>query len=182
VACVDHLNALLEAGSDLAQLGSYLRLEGQHPLLGPSTVAPTLFHSGARHNQVPDLAEAVFDCRLNPPHDAAACRRALEDQLPNAQVSVKSERLAPVETPERHPLVQAALRCAGKRRAIGSSTLSDMALLPGVPAVKCGPGASERSHTRNEFVLRSELEAGARFYARLVPMALAALESQTVTP
>src|SRR4029450_3949549 len=43
-----------------------------------------------------------------------------------------------------------------------------MACLDGVPAVKCGPGRSERSHTPDEYVLESEILEGARFYARLV--------------
>jgi acetylornithine deacetylase len=52
-----------------------------------------------------------------------------------------------------------------------------MALLAGTPAVKCGPGETARSHTADEFVLASELEAGAAFYARLVPEAFEALRS-----
>jgi acetylornithine deacetylase len=54
-----------------------------------------------------------------------------------------------------------------------------MALLQGVPAIKCGPGDTARSHTPDEYVLASEVEAGARFYAELVPAALAALAEAT---
>jgi acetylornithine deacetylase len=43
-----------------------------------------------------------------------------------------------------------------------------MVFLEGIPAVKCGPGRTERSHTPDEFVLESEILEGARFYARLV--------------
>jgi acetylornithine deacetylase len=50
-----------------------------------------------------------------------------------------------------------------------------MALLRGTPSVKCGPGETVRSHTPDEFVLAAEVEAGAAFYAALVPRALAAL-------
>jgi hypothetical protein len=53
-------------------------------------------------------------------------------------------------------------------RLYGSATLSDMALMAGIPAVKCGPGSSERSHTADEFVWESEVLAGARFYTRLI--------------
>jgi acetylornithine deacetylase len=43
-----------------------------------------------------------------------------------------------------------------------------MVFMEGIPAVKCGPGKSERSHTPDEYVLESEILEGARFYTRLV--------------
>ena len=61
-----------------------------------------------------------------------------------------------------------AARARPEARLYGSPTLSDMAFLDGVPAVKCGPGRSERSHTPDEFVLESEVLDGARFYTRLI--------------
>jgi acetylornithine deacetylase len=45
----------------------------------------------------------------------------------------------------------------------GSSTLSDMALIP-FPAVKMGPGASARSHTAGEYILVSEIEEAVTGY------------------
>jgi acetylornithine deacetylase len=98
--------------------------------------------------------------------------------MPSALVSVRSERLTPVETDGDHPLVRAALTAARRDRATGSRTMSDMALLPGVPAVKVGPGSTERSHTPDEFVLAEEVDAGVAFYTRVLPAALAALTCQ----
>jgi acetylornithine deacetylase len=130
---------------------------------------------------VPDRAEAVFDGRLAPPHDAGQALAALQRLLPSARLEIRSERLRPVETAAGHPLVRAALAAAGKGEAIGSPTMSDMALLQGVPAVKCGPGQSVRSHTADEYVLRSELEAGCAFYRALAPLALQALAAATAS-
>jgi len=106
--------------------------------------------------------------------------RALAAALPSSELRVKSDRLRPFETAEDHPLVQAALRSAGRERAIGSATMSDMALLQGTPAVKCGPGETARSHTPDEFVLASEVEAGEAFYAAFAPAALKALAAHTL--
>ncbi len=175
VARVEHRNALLAAARDLAEFPQALTLAGEHPLLGPSTIAATVLRAGERHNLVPDQAELLLDARLAPPHDAAECLELLARRWPQAELSLRSDRLRPVETAAEHPLVRCALEAAGKQRPIGSSTMSDMALLPGVPAVKCGPGETARSHTPDEFVLRAEVEAGARFYARIAPAALAAL-------
>jgi acetylornithine deacetylase len=175
VARVEHESALAGAVRDLARAVPFLTLPGEHALLGPSTVVPTVLRSGERHNVVPDRAEALFDARLAPPHDAAEVAALLRERLPGADVRVRSARLLPVETAEGHPLVRAALAAAGRARAVGSSTMSDMALLAGTPAVKCGPGLSVRSHTPDEFVTRPELEAGAAFYRRFAPAALEAL-------
>lgn len=180
VSRVDHDNAMLRAAAEVTSTGPYLQLEGEHPLIGVSTIAPTVFQSGDRHNRVPDSARAVFDGRLAPPHDAEACLAALRELLPSAKLDVRSARLGPVETPSDHPFVQAALDAAGRSEAIGSNTLSDMALLPGIPAIKCGPGQTARSHTPDEFILEGELVEGARFYTKLIPAALEALATQDV--
>ncbi|MEO6711217.1 MAG: M20/M25/M40 family metallo-hydrolase [Planctomycetota bacterium] len=180
VARVDHENALLLAARELCAVAPYVEVGKEHPLLGKSTLVATVLESGARHNVVPDRALAVFDGRLAPPYAAADGMRALSQRMPAALIAVRSERLHPIETAEDHPLVRAALEAAGRSAAVGSSTLSDMALLQGVPCVKCGPGETARSHTPDEFVLLEELEAGAAFYARLVPAALEALSKKEV--
>lgn len=179
VARVAHDNALLIAARELHALGPYVQVGDEHPLLGKSTLVATVFESGQRHNVVPDLARAVFDGRFAPPHAAPDGVRELSARLPRARVDVRSARLLPIETAEDHPLVAAALNAAGRSRAVGSSTLSDMALLQGVPCVKCGPGETARSHTPDEFVELDELLAGAAFYARFAPMALEALDAHS---
>jgi acetylornithine deacetylase len=179
-ARVAHENALLAAARELAGLPRVLEIGRAHPLLGSSTLVATLLASGERHNVVPDRAAATFDARLAQPVDAAACLRVLAGRLPGARLAVRSERLKPVETAVDHPLVTSALALVGSPHAIGSSTLSDMALLSGVPAIKCGPGASERSHTPDEFVLASELAAGCAFYRALAPRVLPLLRTVEV--
>ncbi len=171
VGRVAHENALLAAARDLAGFPQCLTLGEPHALCGPSTVAATVLHAGERHNKVPDRALAVLDARLAPNAGADDALAVVRARLPNAHVRVRSARLEPFETPESHPVVRAALAAAGRPAAIGSSTMSDMALLQGVPAVKCGPGRTERSHTPDEFVTRGELEAGFRFYARFLELA-----------
>jgi len=174
VSRVDHENALLTAARELSSLPTPHVLEGEHPLLGPSVLTPTVMHSGERHNAVPDRAEVTFDARLAAPHDVDECLEILRHHLPSASLRVRSRRLKPVETEDEHPFVRSALAHAGKRSARGSNTLSDMALLPGVPAIKCGPGETVRSHTPNEYITRDELAAGAEFYSALTTELLGA--------
>ncbi|MFN7973180.1 MAG: M20/M25/M40 family metallo-hydrolase [Acidobacteriota bacterium] len=83
------------------------------------------------------------------------------------EIAVLSDRLRPREIDPRHPLVAAASRARHGARLIGTRGVSDWALLD-MPAIKVGPGLTERSHTADEFVLESEILEGARFYEALV--------------
>ncbi len=164
VARVENENAMLQACQDLAKLPAWIEPGEQHELLGNSTLVATALNSGERHNKIPCSAQALFDARLVPPTNAADCVAELQRYLTSADVRVRSERLQAVDTAADDALVLAALAATGNSEAIGSTTLSDMALLQGVPAVKCGPGETARSHTPNEFLLTSELENGLHFY------------------
>jgi acetylornithine deacetylase len=178
VARVAHHNALLAAARELAAIDSHLVVGQPHPLIGISTIAPTVLQAGHRHNVIPDRAELLLDARLAPPASADDAAAVVRRALPGAQVRVRSARLGPVETAADHPLVRAAVAAADREVAVGSNTLSDMALLRGIPAVKCGPGETARSHTPDEYVQQDELEAGARFYERFATSALEALAAQ----
>jgi acetylornithine deacetylase len=138
-----------------------------HAALGPVTLEPTVVRAGTARNVVPGEATAVLDVRTTPalsrPEVVARIAAAVE-----GEVRVVSDRLVPYETPEGSAIVAAALAARPGARLFGSATLSDMVFLDGVPAVKCGPGRSERSHAPDEYATEEEVLAGARFYARLV--------------
>jgi acetylornithine deacetylase len=138
-----------------------------HPRLGPVTLEPTLLRAGTARNVVPGEATAVLDVRTTPALD----RREVVERIGRmvaSEVRVLSDRLLPRETPEESALVAAVLRARPQARLFGSATLSDLVFMDGIPAIKCGPGRTERSHTPDEFVLEEEVLDGARFYTRLV--------------
>ncbi|HEX4965955.1 MAG TPA: M20/M25/M40 family metallo-hydrolase [Thermoanaerobaculia bacterium] len=138
-----------------------------HPKLGPVTLEPTQLHAGTARNVVPGEAKALLDVRITP----ALGRREVVERIERAvagEVRVLSDRLLPRETSESEPLVAAALRARPEARLFGSATLSDLVFMEGIPALKCGPGRTERSHTPDEFVLESEILEGSRFYTRFV--------------
>ena len=83
-------------------------------------------------------------------------------------MSVRSDRLVPIETPPDVPIVKAACAAAGNKLPQGSATMSDMVFLAGMPAVKIGPGQSVRSHTRDEFIIDAELLDGAATYGEII--------------
>ena len=138
-----------------------------HAQLGPITLQPTQVKAGTARNVVPAEATAILDVRTTPALPREEIVRRIRERV-DGEVRVLSDRLLPKETPVEIPLIEAARRARPDARLYGSATLSDMALLNGMPAVKCGPGKSERSHTPDEFVLEGEVLDGARFYTRLV--------------
>jgi len=139
-----------------------------HPRLGPITLEPTQLRAGTARNVVPGEATALLDVRTTPALDRREVVERIE-RLVMGEVRVLSDRLLPPrETAESEPLVAATLRARPEARLFGSSTLSDLVFMEGIPALKCGPGRTERSHTPDEFVLESEILEGARFYTRFV--------------
>ena len=109
----------------------------------------------------------MLDCRTvpaEPPEALLARLRAVVE----SELVVLSDRLVPVATDASSALVAAALRARPEAQLYGSATLSDLTFFRGVPAVKVGPGRSERSHRPDEFVLEDEIVAGAQFYEQLL--------------
>jgi len=159
-------NAARRLARDLVALEA-IDLGPDHPRLGAVTLEPTALRAGTARNVVPAEASAVLDVRTTP----AVAPRSVVERVARAvasEVRVLSDRLVPRETSEDSTLVAAALTARPAARLYGSATLSDLVFMEGIPAIKCGPGSSERSHTADEFVLAGEILDGARFYARLV--------------
>lgn len=152
-------NAIHKAARDIERLATMD--------FGETRAQVTQINGGLARNQVPDKCEFFVDLRTTPNLD----HREVSEQISGAlesEVIVHSDRYAAVATDERETIVHAALAAANKSQGISSVTTSDWAFLKGIPAVKIGPGDTQRSHRPNEFLLASELEAGAKFYRAVV--------------
>jgi acetylornithine deacetylase len=159
-------NAAVVLARDLVSLAE-MDLAPRHPRLGPTTVQPTVVRAGNARNVVPGEATAVLDVRTTPAasHDEVVAR--VKGGVAS-EVRVLSSRLVPRETAEDALVVRAAVAARPAARVYGSPTLSDMVHVQAAPAIKCGPGASERSHTADEWVAEEEIVAGAELYVALV--------------
>jgi acetylornithine deacetylase len=160
------VNAITAAAHDVLALAE-LGFEREHPHLGSTTLAVTQIQGGERHNVIPDRCKLVVDIRLSPAYAPAEVVEQVRETV-QGEVRVRSDRLAPVETPADHPLVQAVLRARPEAVPYGSPTLSDWVFLRHLPAVKIGPGDSRRSHTPDEYIELEELEQGVAFYERFL--------------
>lgn len=158
-------NAVRELAHDLVALED-ADLGPVHPVLGRTTLEPTVTSGGSRRNIVPAAASCYLDLRTVPGISHGELTERVRATV-RGVVRVHSERLKPRECSPRAPIVTAAWSARPTARLYGSTTMSDLVFFDDVPAIKCGPGRSERSHTPDEFVLVSEVLNGARFYKRL---------------
>jgi acetylornithine deacetylase len=156
-------NAIYEALEDIEAIRKLTYNEDSEWLPGPSAQV-TMISAGSRHNVVPDLCRYVVDVRSN---DRYGNERMLEliRSVCRAELTPRSTRLHASALDADHFLMK-AIYAAGLK-PFGSSTLSDMAIIP-FPAVKMGPGESLRSHTAGEYILKSELKQGVAFYCRFL--------------
>lgn len=168
-------NAIHKAARDISRLTA-MQFEADSRL--SRTVAQVTQITGGRaRNQVPDTCEFFVDLRTTPNLNHTAVTAEIKTLL-ESEVTVHSLRYEPVATDEQERIVIAALQAAAATTTVGSATASDWAFLRDVPAVKIGPGDTNRSHRPNEYLLLSELEAGGQSYAQLARnyFALAAKE------
>ncbi|HEX9668323.1 MAG TPA: M20/M25/M40 family metallo-hydrolase, partial [Thermoanaerobaculia bacterium] len=103
-----------------------------HERLGAITLEPTEVRAGTARNVLPGEATAVLDVRTTPVLPSAEVVRRVERAVAG-EVRVLSDRLRPRETAADAALVEAGRRARPEARLVGSPTLSDMALLDGVP-------------------------------------------------
>ena len=159
-------NALYRAAEDLLAIRNHV-FTRPSDLLGPTSAAVTVLHSGTQHNVVPDRAEFVVDLRVNEAYSNEEAVAELQSVCQYSQLNPRSLRLQSSRIDPEHPLVRAGLAVRPGAARYGSPTLSDQALMP-FPTLKLGPGDSARSHTADEFIYLRELEEGRRMYVDLL--------------
>lgn len=158
-------NAIHKAARDIQALEA-LRFPSD-PILGEMRAQTVTIAGGEARNMVPDLCEFYVDVRTTPNVPVSELISAM-DSCTESEMVVHSERYLAKSTPLDSPIFRAALRNSPSATPIGSPTVSDWAFLGDIPAVKVGPGDTLRSHTPNEYLLLSELEAGVEFYRKTI--------------
>lgn len=156
-------NAVTALATDLVRLDGIVG-ERVHPVLGVTTVTPTMLEAGVSRNVTPATAKAVLDVRSTPAWTHDELEAALRERL-SSEVIVTSKRLVPCETPPDSALLRVARAVAPDATVYGSPTCSDWCFLRHLDAIKVGPGTSRRSHTPDEAVDLAEVTAARTFYA-----------------
>jgi len=142
-----------------------------HAKLGRATMNVGTISGGSKINIVPDQCRAEIDCRVVPGIDAETFRHEVEAQLRAVapEVTVRLQRHSkPLDTDESLPWVR---RLGGVARGFTTAPwFSDASVLggPHCPAICIGPGSIAQAHTKDEFILLSDLEEGAEFFRRWI--------------
>lgn len=138
----------------------------ENPFLGRTRITPTQLHAGVANNVMPESAELTLDIRTIPDVSNAEIIERFQ-QIDGAEVRVHSDRFISVATDPDAKIVHAA-RNVTQKEPFGSPTASDWVFLHDIPTVKLGPGHSELSHTAQEHIVISELEAGVKIYTKII--------------
>ncbi|MFV0521699.1 MAG: M20 family metallo-hydrolase [Mangrovibacterium sp.] len=157
------VNALYKALDDINILRNY-EFEKVSEFLGSVKMSVTQIEAGYQHNVVPDVCHFVVDVRTNEYYKNPEALEIIKG-LVSCEVKARSTRLNSSYIAKNHPIVLRGL--ALKREIYGSPTMSDQALMP-FTSVKIGPGNSSRSHTADEYILKSEIEEAFLIYLQLL--------------
>ena len=150
------VNALYKAMTDIEWFRTH-KYTRTSELLGDVKMTVTQINAGTQHNVIPDKCSYVVDVRSNECYSNKELLDIIKSNV-NSSVTARSTRLNSSSISLEHPLVQRAV--AMGCLPYGSPTLSNQALVTGIPTLKMGPGDTTRSHTANEFVLISEIRDG----------------------
>lgn len=157
------VNAIYKAMEEIEKIKG-LNFDKESEWLPEAGAQVTLISAGTSHNVVPDVCRFVVDVRSNDQYGNETMLELIR-MVCEADLVPRSTRLKPSGLPEDHFLMKTIRK--SNLKPFGSSTLSDMALIP-YPAVKMGPGDSARSHTAGEYILKSELENAVEGYCQFL--------------
>lgn len=158
------INAIYKALDDINKLRNF-KFDKISSTLGDIKISVTQITAGTQHNVVPDCCKYVADIRSTDAYSNEETVRIIAESLDSA-VTPRSTRLNASVINKDHPLVKAAVAMGAA--TFVSPTLSDRALMKGIPALKIGPGDSSRSHTADEYVFESQIADAISFYQQLI--------------
>lgn len=124
----------------------------------------TMINAGTNHNTVPGECTFVIDARSNDVYPNEKLMEIIQEKC-KTEVIARSLRLNASSLTKDHSVQMVIEKL--NMKPFGSSTMSDMALLP-MPAIKIGPGDSARSHTANEYIMIDEIEDAIEKYSKLI--------------
>lgn len=159
-------NAIVKAMRDIRTI-EVLSFDRADARLGRPTINVTTIEGGNARNVIPDKCTFYLDIRSTPVYTHEEITQRLASIL-ESEITVHSDRIIPVSTDVDEPIVKACLRTIPGSTPMGSPTASDWIYLSDVPTVKIGPGASEKSHTPDEYLEIDELERAVGVYKQII--------------
>lgn len=156
-------NAITKAMKDISWFQTF-EFPKISEALGKMKMSLTVIQSGSQHNVVPDECKFTVDVRVTDVYSLSEALEIIRSHV-SCEVTPRSVRLNSSGISKNHPIFQVAQKI--NLKTYGSPTLSDQALMP-FETVKIGPGESARSHTADEFIKISEINAGIDLYVKIL--------------
>ena len=156
-------NAIYKAMKDIDWIGTY-HFPKRSDTLGPVMMSVTQIKGGIQHNVNPDTCEFVVDVRVNDCYTLEETADIINENC-LSEMKPRSLRWHPSHIDIDHPIVQKGINMG--LTYYGSSTMSDQVHFK-CPTLKIGPGDSLRSHTADEYILKSEIAHGIATYISLL--------------
>lgn len=156
------INSIYMVMEDIKEIKE-LKFPQRSVWLPDPTVNVTMINAGTNHNVVPGECTFVIDARSNDEYPNEILLELIRETC-KTELIPRSLRLNASSLSHDHPVQQVLANL--NMSPFGSSTMSDMALLP-MPAIKIGPGDSARSHTANEYIMMDEIEDAIVKYSKL---------------
>lgn len=135
------------------------------PSMGPVGLNITQINAGTAHNVIPDLCSFVIDIRTTDCYSNEEIMELLQKTAPHCSMKARNMLNHASATPQGHPLLKTAEELGIETYV--SPTTSDWMRLS-IPAIKMGPGDSDRSHKADEYVTKEELCEGMEGYIRFI--------------
>lgn len=157
------INAIYIALEDIKTLQS-VKFSKLSPSMGEVKLTVTQINAGTQHNVVPDTCTFVVDIR---PTDCYTNSEIMEElqAMTKSKLVARSLTNKSSGTPHDH-ILMTNLNRLGIETYV-SPTTSDWMRIH-CPAIKMGPGESERSHQSDEFVFVKELQQGVEGYINFI--------------
>ena len=156
-------NALYIALEDIQTLRNH-EFERISQRMGKVNLNVTQIHAGTAHNVIPDRCDFVIDIRPTEKYNNEDILKELQS-ICSSELKARNLANRSSATFDDSPLQAAAERLG--IATFSSPTTSDWMRIT-CDAVKMGPGESERSHKKDEYVLVSEITEGIRTYIEFI--------------
>ena len=157
------VNAIEIALHDIQSLISH-EFSRISPRMGKVNLNVTQINAGTAHNVIPDTCTFVIDIRPTEQYTNEEILNELQN-ICKSELKPRNLKNQSSATHENSPL-QAAAESLGIG-TFSSPTTSDWMRI-NCDAIKMGPGNSNRSHRKDEFVFISEIEGGIRTYIEFI--------------
>ncbi|MBR3030759.1 MAG: M20/M25/M40 family metallo-hydrolase [Bacteroidales bacterium] len=158
------VNAIYKAVTAISSIRD-LEFSRVSPSMGRIGLNITQINAGTAHNVIPDSCNFVVDIRTTDSYTNEEVMELLNEAAPQCDLKARNMRNHASATPQEHPLLKTAEKLGVETYV--SPTTSDWMRLS-IPAIKMGPGDSNRSHKADEFVYRDEIADGLKKYLEFI--------------